>query len=852
MSIQVVRKAASHVKMSQEKRHILTSEYVLIIDTETSVDFAQHLKIAGFNLYHLQEHSSLAKGIVIDKTHLTSTELTTIQRYTREEELICIERQDFIKEFLYPLLFKGVPYANHNIKFDIGSLATSWDYPDKNTIRLALCDCTGFTGYNEEHLFCNEHPSIKVQHLPSGKFIFSIDTDTPIAPIIDTMQLGKALMGANVPGSLKGMGEIFKCGTIKFISEGHGLEIDEEYLGYTMNDVEATTELFEKEVELFQRYHIPIGMHNLISEASVGKGTFYAIGFKPMSETHTIEQWYERVAYKAYYGGRSEVMHRAKPVEVLYVDFMSEYPFSVSYLKLQELWLAKSLVFRHVTTKVTKLLQSFTLADMQRKNFGKELRIFVKIIPDNDLLPVRSKEEGDTTEVLRNTYIKSATPTWYTLLDVLASYVRTGKAPTILDAVEMIPYGRQSIKPINFFNQEQYHIDANREDFSAKLIDVRSDVKKDRDSYSRDDENYGNLDTLQNGLKLIANSTTYGMFCEMRELDGKEIAGKFACYGVGALITAMGRFLLALTETLGKHQGLEYVACDTDSMIFMKPDEISREEFRRRVQSIQNFFKPMSPFQSSNNILELEEVNGELPLYFIGISSKRYCCYHRLPDGTFHIRKATVNGVGFVQFDSYYDKMGNVLFEYPSDVPNPHKDKRYQSPKGVKPLQDWQYIMWYRAIQQFEKGITDVTIPIEQWSSQIVRNSVGLNSPYLMKTYGYQKEMRPFGFYTRIQGYDEKRNPTNYYIAGSSSSDEIEGAKVFSVETHQPVAMPHFKRLYEQFNDYFTYREKKVIDGNAIGFLQRKTIVIETIEEQTRKGKRNTEIQMIFELLEGA
>lgn len=860
---QIVRQAAiKPSSIDNPNPTIINMQQALIVDTETTTDFEQKLKIAGFSLINVENEKSYAIGLFYDKNNLKQIEIDRMKEYTKKNNLLLLERETFILKWFYPLLLKGVPYVNHNLKFDIGAMATSWDCVDKDTIRMGLCNCTEIKGINKEGIYCRKHPPILIRHLPSGKYLFSFDTDNEIGCIIDTMQLGKSLMGASCPGSLIDMGNAYKCKIVKVISDEHGLEIQEDYLDYTMNDVRATAELYCKQVELYKKYDIPIPISRIISEASVGKGIYHKIGFKPIQKQHNIPTWYESIAAKTYIGGRSEVMHRCKPVEILYLDFMSEYPFSVAFLGLQEIQQAKTLKAIHCTKRIQKLLNTFKLEDLQKKDYGKQLRVFVKIIPNMDILPLRAKLENDNDNIVRNTYVVGQKENWYTLLDVIGSVIRTNKVPEILDAIELIPYGKQYVQPINFFNEEEYYIDANNEDFAARLIDVRSSVKKNRNKFEKDSEDYTNLEVLQVALKLIANSTTYGMYCETREVEGIDVLGKFACYAIGSLIPACGRFLLSVTEALGMKKGLRYVMCDTDSMSFAIPYDLfnlskeekakKRKQFKETVKEIQDFFKPLSPFKSSNDILELEEVNGEdtinNPLYFIGISTKRYVCYHKITDEkgniTYHIKKATVNGVGYIQLDR--DK--EVIF--PEDIPNPFTNKKY---KPTKYLSSWQYLLWYRAIQQFEeyerKNANDrpITIPVETWSNQIVRHQVGVNTPRFLKQYEYIG-VRPFSFFTML--------PCNgiypgFYSHSFGTSSEIKEKQLYVIGTGKKVENIKLKKLYEHFNGYFNYVEKKVLDGSKIGWLEKRIVAIDEIEAQTKKGKKATIQPSLFDMMEG-
>ena len=61
----------------------------------------------------------------------------------------------------------------------------------------------------------------------------------------------------------------------------------------------------------------------------------------------------------------------------------------------------------------------------------------VKIQPDNDILPVRMDYKGNNTGFnVGINYLSSGSEMWYSLPDVIGSYLLTGKAPKIIEAVK--------------------------------------------------------------------------------------------------------------------------------------------------------------------------------------------------------------------------------------------------------------------------------------------------------------------------------------------------------------------------------------------------------------------------------
>jgi hypothetical protein len=85
-------------------------------------------------------------------------------------------------------------------------------------------------------------------------------------------------------------------------------------------------------------------------------------------------------------------------------------------------------------------------------------------------------------------------------------------------------------------------------------------------------------------------------------------------------------------------QGLLYVFMDTDSITPIRPEGMSREEFRRRVQVVVAYFTPLNVFADGGSLLDYEDQNYAIdpsnpnsidktrmdPLSCVATSAKRY------------------------------------------------------------------------------------------------------------------------------------------------------------------------------------------------------------------------------------
>ena len=166
---------------------------------------------------------------------------------------------------------------------------------------------------------------------------------------------------------------------------------------------------------------------------------------------------------------------------------------------------------------------------------------------------------------------------YWTLLDVIASFLLTGKAPNVLEAFRFTPHGSIAgqTKPILLFGDPNYTIDLRHDDLFTRVIDLRTKVKREMEAAERagDRQEAARLKGIEQGLKLLANATSYGIFIEVNEDEEHAEAQAIPVYGLsaftartrvvekpgsyffapcGVLIPAGGRLLLAIAETAGR------------------------------------------------------------------------------------------------------------------------------------------------------------------------------------------------------------------------------------------------------------------------------------------------------------
>ena len=84
----------------------------------------------------------------------------------------------------------------------------------------------------------------------------------------------------------------------------------------------------------------------------------------------------------------------------------------------------------------------------------KDLASLVQVRPKNDLFPIRARYPGGDTLNIGLNYLSADEPQWFTLADVLASKVLTGRTPEVIRALRFKPKGQQKgLKPIDIAGQ---------------------------------------------------------------------------------------------------------------------------------------------------------------------------------------------------------------------------------------------------------------------------------------------------------------------------------------------------------------------------------------------------------------
>jgi hypothetical protein len=661
------------------------------------------------------------QGVAYNPLTCTEEEIKTVKAYAKEHDPWCCDMNWFIRLVFYKqaMLNGYMPepkmIIGHNLPFDLGAISNrtvkSLDKKFYGALSIGMCRCfdrpenerrCGGIDIREEFRACGWHPNIRIKKLGLGKHMmkrgrkfdgFNKKGEAQYVDacleFLDTRTLARALLG---PGdaSLEHLRKMLGTKTQKRDAPSHGEKITEEYLDYARDDVQCTWELFVKLRDLYKRHGLKKRITHIFSEASVGKGYFEELniqsffGYNDKLKLNTRNLDFDLcdvgAAMEGYFGGRSEARIRHQIIECMLADFRSQYTSVNALMKLQELLLAICVNVVRNSNSAREFLETTGLNELQKKDTWPKLRGFARIRPSGDGLPFRCEYTNDDGEKSINVginYVKSACDGWYSFAGIIASKSLTGKCPEILETIEFVPVGRQTTKFIKICGDPKYTVDLSKDDLFVKVIELRTTVKADRDTYPKGSPDYDRLDAMQLALKLIANATSYGVLVEvivdehkaevpcwvyqgkktLRKAQRKTInaegewdegfkverPGKYFA-PFGGLIPAAGRLLLAITETLARRAGLLYGFCDTDSMCIGRPPMMSRNDFRAAVQKIvgpEGWFQPLSPYSDGEPLFALEDVNYRLrddtsgkttkefePLFCLAISAKRYVLFN--------------------------------------------------------------------------------------------------------------------------------------------------------------------------------------------------------------------------------
>ena len=460
------------------------SEWTLIFDTETTVDAAQRLRIGAYQFRNGDELDE--GGLFYDPAIISEEELSLLRRISAERGLTLRSVPEFIDDVLFARAYDlRASIVGFNLPFDISRLAIRHGSARGKAMR------GGFT-FKLSPLWWR--PAIQVRHLnarasliqfthppkrrdPRGQRKRNIAPRNRRGSFIDLKTVAAALHSRSF--SLATLADFLKTPTRKAESGGHGEQLTSEYVSYLLQDVQVSWECYQS---LRDRYALhaleetPLG--KVLSEASLGKAYLKQMGIRPFREVQPdFPPRLTGVIMSTYFGGRAEVRWRREIRQVLYCDFLSMYPTVCTLMRLWRFVIAQGMDWTTSTDRVRSLLETVSLDDLKRPEFWPLLTTIVRVAPQADIFPVRTKYDGKSQTIGLN-YLTSEKPLWFTLADVIASKLLSGRVPEIIEAITFSPREPQSgLRAVRIAGNPDYQVDPANDDFFKRLIDLRTTVK---------------------------------------------------------------------------------------------------------------------------------------------------------------------------------------------------------------------------------------------------------------------------------------------------------------------------------------------------------------------------------------
>lgn len=654
-----------HAKRSRAPKN--WPEHALVWDTETTLDLEQQLTFGVWRFCQLQgdEFVSTQEGI-FHRDNMDRKDVDAIQTYARRHsadlldaetaKLTVVSRTAFVERILWGAVRAGALIVGFNLPFDIARIALRWTAAHNGgfSFVLSLLDAKG---YDNPH-----RPRIRIA--PLNGVAQRIELTAVLdkreqerrwrnGRFLDLHTLAFALTDNSY--TLAGALKAFGSPEVKLAHEPSGV-VSEAELSYGRQDVRATVGLLNALKREYDLHPIELPPDRAYSPASIGKAYLRAMGIvEPMQKFSDIPPATHGIAMAAYFGGRAEARIRRWPVPVVPVDVTSEYPSVDALLGVFDMLTAERLSVEDATEDVQAFLAKVTLDDLFRPETWRSLNFYARILPDGDILPVRSvygSESGTRNIGLNELHSREAI--WVAGPDLVASVLLSGHRPTIQNALRVVPCSRQArLVPVSL--RGAVKIDPSREDFFTRAIEYRKLNKAN--------------DRLQQFLKILANSTSYGTYLELNPVkvdprsrpkirvysgehefeqpapDTIEQPGRFYFPPLGALITAGGRLLLAMIECCVRGARGTYLCCDTDSLIIVASESGGQVKMPNgapaihaltwsEVAQIARRFDSLSPYNRTivPHLLRLTDDNfdgagKQRQLFGLAIAAKRYVLY---------------------------------------------------------------------------------------------------------------------------------------------------------------------------------------------------------------------------------
>lgn len=664
---------------------------MFIFDTETRVDAAQRLTFGSYRF--IVSGDCLEEGLFYGDD-LPSGDRSVLETYVKTHmadtvdgvtPLRLLTRPEFVERLFIAAYKARCLLVAFNFPFDISRVA--YDFTDARE-RFAGGFSLGLWSYIDKsgrEMADHYRPRIGIKHIDSKRALKAFtgrkkpDKGDEIPEgsrsgrrkkgyifhghFLDLRTLAFALTDRGY--TLEAACEDFGVEHGKQQTLRHGV-VTEEYIDYNRRDALATSELAAKLLEEYDKHPIGLQATKAYSPASIGKAYLRAMGIRPVLERQPdFPKTYLGYAQTAFFGGRTSAHIRKVPAPVVYTDFLSMYPTVNSLMDLWSLVTARKIrLVEHCHTEIQGFLAKLQDDDLFNPGTWKQLTAFVRVIPNGDILPSRGKYNPTTNDwqvavnYLYAQTVNSDGALWFSLPDIVASKLLTGRIPEIIDAFRIEPTGvLAGLKRIKL--RGVVEVDPRKQDFFRVVIEQRKLLA------TRTDLSQIEKRRLDKALKVLANAASYGIYAEMNRQESDEkvnvtchgidakpfpctvthpdVPGEYCFPPLASLITGAARLMLALLEHSVTSFGGTYAMEDTDSMAIVSTehggtvsvgdDHKANAHSWEQVRQIADRFAALNPYNRGairGSVLKLEDDNfdpktgRQRQLYCVAISAKRY------------------------------------------------------------------------------------------------------------------------------------------------------------------------------------------------------------------------------------
>ncbi|MEO9307469.1 MAG: DNA polymerase [Nitrososphaera sp.] len=773
-----------------------TFDKIFVLDNETGTDLRQSQKFGYFEIYQYGKLDHM--GLFYDPKNVTLKEKTILQSYCKQNKIQPYTIDKFREIFLDEIYNLETLCVGFNLPFDLTRIAiksTVGRNRRKNGFSLQLSKNTHYP-----RLYVT-HATSTLSFIEWGKVWPGLKSVK--GNFVDLRTLLHAL--TNQKHTLESACKHYNTKHQKQKIKQHG-RITPKYIQYCISDVKATHSVFIEAKKDFDSYNLSVPVTQAYTPASIGKEFLKAMGVKSfLKKNKKFSKDILGYIMTSYIGGRTEDKIRKIPTKVDVLDFLSMYP---TVCKLQDLWrfvIAQKIECHESTLEVTEFIDKFTLEDIQNPKNWTKLPGIVLVEPNEDVLPLRAKYGEENVWNIGTSHVTSRKPLWYSIADVLASKLYTGKTPKILRAIRFVPVGVQrGLKTIDIHGIK---INPYKQDLFQELVQYRQKLK---------DEN----DPREHVVKIIVNAISYGIFVQIDTDDESkpvpvDVYGldhftqdktKIESFGymfnpiIATSITSASRLLLAATEILLAKHGKTHAYCDTDSM--MVPP--------RYTKMIQKFFQPLNPYNFESDIFKRVYDRTK---WFYGISSKRYCLYD------------IINGRPVISDDEYSAHgLGHLLDPFSSDP-----DEKNNLHKII-----WQDIL------DLHYGLVTYDQLREKYENKYAISKLAISSPHIIKRF---KE------FNKKKEYRDQIKPSNFCLVGyptginEKTGDFVKPLAPYRKPVREAVyhdfidyndklgtkmrGKEHWQSLWDVFRQYLNHQESK-FEGKT-GVLKRKHVTVSNV-----------------------